>query len=594
MKSVILILCVFACAFFAGADDGGSYRPEDWTYGNIYIEEPNEKIALEKELLLVNQIDGDVEARFGFRNTTDENVVVPCAFPVVIMLPFYLHENDGSVSPRVTFNAEPRPGIWEFLLKKEVEQPRSFDTAETYGGNITKDDVFALDEKLRTISCGDFLAELSRFGNGDAALRPCEIEQDGRRVPVKTVGIETLVLDGYESPFDSVEYGGNAYALRLVLHFYHELSFKAGATSKLTVRYKIDSEKKSYKGSRFLMQYDISTGGTWKNAEIGEFLVLTNSTMRVLYTKTDFEHSGFVVGGLYAAKNYKPQRHEYFEFSDAFGGDDTEFYDVLDWCGDEKRQSFVRNVRASSFLAGSYKIAGKSRDWEERNLDANLRESSYKPETSFDGNFYNGWVEGAKGDGIGEWIEFTLDSFALGPFATNGLRRFAWRRFDNPRSGDDKYFDFDWSECGGEYSALARSGGVGGSWILNNRVESMRLSNSRGKTLATLEFADLFPEFVNRWTNDKIAVNAVRNPLFLEKGSYRMTIESVYKGRKWSDTVLGEVWFVPVGDIAGGFLQRDADGFFRGTLYKMVEDFAAENVEKAENAMRSAEEEAGR
>lgn len=91
MKKFLCIL--FACSLVAVAvaDDGGARYPEDWTYGNIYVKEPNKSIALEKEYMYVS---GDkIEAVFCFRNTTDSIVVVPCAFPIVVKMPFRL-END--------------------------------------------------------------------------------------------------------------------------------------------------------------------------------------------------------------------------------------------------------------------------------------------------------------------------------------------------------------------------------------------------------------------------------------------------------------------------------------------------------------------
>ena len=46
-KPVFIFLIMTAALFSVFADDGGSYHPEDWTYGNIYVKEPNDKIALE-------------------------------------------------------------------------------------------------------------------------------------------------------------------------------------------------------------------------------------------------------------------------------------------------------------------------------------------------------------------------------------------------------------------------------------------------------------------------------------------------------------------------------------------------------------------
>ena len=53
MKRSLLIIALLSASFAAFTDDGGSYKPEDWTYRNIYVKEPNDKIALERELLVV-------------------------------------------------------------------------------------------------------------------------------------------------------------------------------------------------------------------------------------------------------------------------------------------------------------------------------------------------------------------------------------------------------------------------------------------------------------------------------------------------------------------------------------------------------------
>ena len=69
-----------------------------------------------------------------------------------------------------------------------------------------------------------------------------------------------------------------------------------------------------------------------------------------------------------------------------------------------------------------------------------------------------------------------------------------------------------------------------------------------------------------------------------------MQIESVYKGKKWDDTVLGEVWFVEIDDETGKFLENDKDGFFLAPLNKRVEAYVSREMKYAENEMRSAEE----
>lgn len=114
MKKIIFAAVFLLSAFCAFSDDGGSFYPEDWTYGNIYVKEPSALIALEKELMIVEQSSkwawedeaaktlkklhgNEVEAIFGFKNTTAQTVVVPCAFPVVVSTLVAVRE-DGFLS----------------------------------------------------------------------------------------------------------------------------------------------------------------------------------------------------------------------------------------------------------------------------------------------------------------------------------------------------------------------------------------------------------------------------------------------------------------------------------------------------------------
>ena len=55
MKKILAVIFTVLSLYSVFADDGGSYYPEEWTYGNIYVKEPNDKIALERELLFVGQ-----------------------------------------------------------------------------------------------------------------------------------------------------------------------------------------------------------------------------------------------------------------------------------------------------------------------------------------------------------------------------------------------------------------------------------------------------------------------------------------------------------------------------------------------------------
>ena len=198
MKKSLLIIALLFASFAAFTDDGGSYKPEDWTYGNIYVKEPNDKIALERELLVVehtaigeydrksdtfHKTSGrEVTARFDFLNTTRERVTVPCAFPVVVKTQVSV-KKDGTVSAEVP--------VGNGYMANETVIAIAFGKSGIEG--TAKEALLSLDKKLRTISAKDYLAELSRTERSDSVMRPCSIEQDGNNVPILTVGIETTV-----------------------------------------------------------------------------------------------------------------------------------------------------------------------------------------------------------------------------------------------------------------------------------------------------------------------------------------------------------------------------------------------------------------
>ena len=242
------------------------------------------------------------------------------------------------------------------------------------------------------------------------------------------------------------------------------------------------------------------------------------------------------------------------------------------WERQDGRQTFVKEVRSSSAYKGSYKIAGDGGhiNFSYQNEDAYLRTSGYGVETSFDGILFNGWVEGRAGDGIGEWIEFTLIKAALGPFASNGLARFAGRLYSDYGSGSP------------DFTVFTKSGYAGATWKENNRVKSMMLTSSALQKPIALELADMFPATMNDFSDQWIALNAVKNPLILPKGSYRMTVRGVYKGEKYDDTAIGEVWFLPLSAAAERILTADCnnDGFYTAPIKDIVQTHVAHYVSR--------------
>lgn len=598
MKKIIFTAMFLLGTFSAFSDDGGSWYPEDWTYGNIYVKEPNDKIALEKELMIVEQSSkssydektntrtklhgNEVEAIFGFKNTSSQSVVVPCAFPVVVTTQVAVTKN-GFLSNYIEvgngFNS--KLDILQVALGKKLklDEERGWDKNIWGTTDATKEELLSLDKKLRTISINEYLSELKNY-RANETLSPCQIVQDSKKVAVQTVGIETSIEkhDEYTEALEGSSYRHDqteVYTIKVVLHFFHELTFKPKASSTLNVKYAINAVKGG-RSDRHSFVYDISTGGTWKD-DIKSFVVLTDSSMDIKNSKTKFEITdlgemcNWKRTYLYCAENYKPEKNEYFVFNLTY---DAYEYDCDIWLQNRKgMQDFVSGVRASSELSGSYKIAGKKgNEWAtqnsgECNEDSNLENSTYEAKTSFDGNLLNGWVEGVKGDGRGEWIEFTLSKNVLGPFATNGLRRFGGSLKRETENGLDWYYYDEKSDE--PYNVYKKAGGIKSTWEANNRVKSMLLS-SEGKNIAELQFEDKCLEVLTT-PADWIWQSAIKNPQLLKAGTYRMTINSVYKGKKWDDTVLGEVWFVPIEDNAAKAILSDE--FFKKPILEKINQF---------------------
>ena len=63
-KTIVLLLLTLIVLAVGFADDGGTKYLENWSYGNIYVTEPNKEIALESEFLYVNQKRHTVRALF--------------------------------------------------------------------------------------------------------------------------------------------------------------------------------------------------------------------------------------------------------------------------------------------------------------------------------------------------------------------------------------------------------------------------------------------------------------------------------------------------------------------------------------------------
>ena len=126
--------------------------------------------------------------------------------------------------------------------------------------------------------------------------------------------------------------------------------------------------------------------------------------------------------------------------------------------------------------------------------------NTYHPQNASDGTLNSAWVEGAKGNGIGEYIEFTFGK--NNPPVTTVILFNGYVKSDK-------------------------------SWKENARIKKLKLSVN-GKPNAILELQDSKAE-------QTFTIGSFQNktgPLTL-----RFEILEVYKGLKWEDTVLSELYF---------------------------------------------------
>lgn len=571
-KTIVLLLLTLSVLAVGFADDGGVRYLEDWSYGNIYVTKPSTEIALENEFLYVDQKRHTVRALFDFKNLTAQKQKVPCAFPIVITIPY---EFDGTQIVTSDFRAFYNLTALNLAFGRQTQPVRN----EGQAFKTIPVNPLDADKKLRVIPYAEYKKQLDEFygenvfhkDKNKTVYEGVNILLNGKKIPITHVGIETSVVQDSEMKIpehwhkDTPVYNGE---ITLKLHFYHELEFPASSSSVVDITYATDTGKGAKRGESYKSIYNISTGGTWAGS-IKNFVLLTGDEVSIHNSAAQFEKKELFGFGSYsddrgvilAVRNYKPSAHEYFEFTGYTYGDEIGRYFIQN----REKQNFVRNITASSFLEGSFKISDE-------------KSSSYKPECSFDGEPLNGWVEGAQGDGIGEWLEFTLTAPVFGPFMTNGLtyndayKADGWRgKESDPFFGITKREDLIWAK--------------------NNRIKTMTLENVKTREKRRLNLTDVyagFPvdneEFESKW----LAVNANKNPGILLPGTYRLIIDGVYKGTKWSDTVLGEVWFYDLGQTFGAIAADEIKSgkvFITAAVEKLLFGFS----DKAEQNLKDME-----
>jgi len=134
--------------------------------------------------------------------------------------------------------------------------------------------------------------------------------------------------------------------------------------------------------------------------------------------------------------------------------------------------------------------------------------NSYSASNMIDGADATAWSEGVSGDGVGEWIEFTItDNFRIG---------FSW-------------------QIGNGYNRSKET------WQANNRVKKMKvLVDDQVVGYIMLANVSVYQSFdiAPYWLKD--------SPEFKKGTTIKFVIAEVYKGSKYDDTLIS--YFMPIGN----------------------------------------------
>ncbi len=514
MKKFLCIL--FACSLVAVAvaDDGGARYPEDWTYGNIYVKEPNNSIALEKEYMYVS---GDkIEAVFCFRNTTDSTVVVPCAFPIVVKMPFRL-ENDTVMVGDFQFVNDTI--LWKIALDKNVRIKRiGYDDKQL---QMTKSEIEKYDKKLRVLKYSEYQALYRQWMENDENekyYKGCSIVQDGSSVELKNVGVETNVI--FNESDKKYEFQSE---VDLVLHFYHELKFQPNSLSKVCVEYYVNSLERCYDGDSYEFYYDISTGGTWKDGIIGSFVLLTDYLIEDDAPKWKVSPKGLqttriVPYNVCSAKNYKPVGR--FRFR----GDDEDLNKMYERYFPSNVKRYFNQYNESEHI--SFRETGK--------LEI-VKETAAR---------FNSFI-------VDSAYRFSIEGPCIGPFVANGY-------VDSAILKNNIFiFNKEYERRDPEMPTLQKDS----LWEKYSRIKTAILTNEDEGWSDILQLKDRFPAYpyeVNSNFNDGwFGSNAVRNVRLLGPGEYRFKVNDIYRGDSTESVGVSHIWFYPVDPTLVSIIYED-------------------------------------
>jgi hypothetical protein len=494
MKACLAII-VCALLFTAGlsADDGSWNATYSLSEGSLYSETENKDIALEDEILAFDGFDsGLTRAAFFFFNTAGKSIVVQAGFPVRVRLELYEDLIPGT---------KDQIGLF-FSQSKYGPEGDELEYARLVFGDILKTGKYPKDEYIEH-SWEYFLPkDVPLRKELPAASIPdwfdFSISQDGVEVPCTTVVAEAALVSGAEF----------VKALDITFHFRHVLSFKAGEKSRVNVRYVSDCRSGGSNMGMFMVDsysyaYILGTGRTWKGP-IGRLYLAVPAAADPSLPGSFKRYGRMGRKDVYLALNYEPDPEDEISIGYARRGEIAASYLESIWFGERSEaelpkkpsQEFVTVLGASSFLKDTAAV------YTEGGVILN---AGFAPLSLFDGVRETAWCEGAKGDGIGEWVEFELIRDVEALDVQNGYNR-SFTRIEGKNI--DAYYE------------------------LNNRPKTMEIVSADGKVKKTLSLRD---------TKEMQSFDKV----FLPKGAYKLFVRDVFKGTKWQDTCIGEIIFHP-------------------------------------------------
>jgi len=513
-KSILVIgILIILGVMRTEADDGSWNNSFSVQGGSIYSDIDHPEIALEKELLIFDGAKTTVF--FLFRNTSGRQVTVTGGFPV-------RHEIETvDYGDYLEIPTSPYGG-------DSIQALSWFETVELCDPEKLDEPAYSLPEGIL----------INDFNNSREFISPEDTESEIDFVITgngKPVHIDAVLLEREASRLGAA----------VTYHFRHHLVFEPRETAVIKVEYRQNLVAGSDGMSDFYRwDYVIGTGSTWKGS-IGSFLLIIPGRWQGELPGLEIlsETEGFKV---YGAADYEPGRIDTFSLR-AWGTDYMELYMYRDkifpelkrmWLTGAKEvmqeiqpvQEFVRSVTASSFLPDRVNVF---------NEGGVVDRAGFDPVAAFDGLGETSWCEGVPGDGIGEYIECTLMEPVWAVGIKNGFTRFPAR---------------DWMFESGDFEKYIRDEELGlkDYYIMNSRVQRLEISSADGETRYSLELED------------------GRDPqnfagIFLEPGTWRFTIRSVYSGALWKNTCVAEILFFPR-PTSPTFAEYLEDPFYRDHL----------------------------